>query len=123
MAVTVVDPTGSPSPIYNRSGTTVVNMAAGHATSGTPQSFATVIPVSSGHTIAIVTLTNNEQNAVSLPSGEVGDVVEVYLASAVTTLIVVSPSGQSIVPTSTPSLSNGAIFRKVSSAVWHYVGG
>ena len=72
---TVVDPAGTPQPVYNRSGTTVVPITA----NGTNQVAGTRIVAVSQFTVAVVTCPDVSNSAVVLPSGaEIGSVVEIY---------------------------------------------
>lgn len=112
---TVVDPTGTPAPVYNKSGTTIVSVEAGHAPPPSGPPVPEPIPHQSERTISVVDLTNNEENAVELPSGaDVGDVVEVY-HSGETLLQVMAPSGETIDTTS------GALFRKTDATTWRRI--
>ena len=71
---TILDPGGTVTVVYNKSGTVIVDLAA----AGTDQSTAASIPYYAGHTVAVVTPQENEFS-VLLPAGaDVGDVVEIY---------------------------------------------
>lgn len=71
---TVVDPLGTPAPVYNRSGVTLVTVAG----NGTTYGSATAIPHESGHTIALLTTTDTDY-AFKLPAvADIGDRVEVF---------------------------------------------
>lgn len=128
---TVIDPVGTPFPVYNRSGTTIVEIAAaGDGTVGeTPRAAATPIPALSGVTIALCTVTDTDPGefGVSLPAGaEVGDVVEVYSLNGgmIGFLQVYCATGDSIntanaVVPHAVTLATGAFrFRKVTSTDW-----
>lgn len=135
---TIVDPVGTPSAIYNRSGTAVVSFApAAIDTSVSPiGDTATEIPRVSQTTIALVTAAS-DAFTVRLPTdAEVGDVVEVYYIPDSTSpgpaVVVFPPTGEQIaakaVSTGTNNAASvsagfGSIFRKVTSAVWMYIGG
>lgn len=125
----VVDPNGTPAPVYTRSGTTIQTIAA----SGNTLMSATPIVAPSGHSVVIVTTVDNEftddDQAVALPDdAQIGDVVEVYQYGQAS-VIVFTPTGESIgTPgggtTSSNTLDSGghaAIFRKVSATIWRYI--
>lgn len=68
---TVVDPTGTPVPVYNRGGMTIVFLIGGDESPPTP------IPHVSGHTV-VVTTPGMDGNNYELPTNaEIGDVVEI----------------------------------------------
>lgn len=118
---TVVDPLGTPSPIYNRNGVTIVNVAAG----GSGQSDATPIPAVSGHTVALV---GGSGGGVLLPSGsDIGDVVEVYIVPPDNEARVFPASGETlnsgVQPNIALTVSLGGYFRKTSSTNWQSIGG
>jgi hypothetical protein len=114
---TVVDPSGTPQPIFNRSGVTIVDVVA---TSGAP---AAPIPHQSGYTIARLTTsgTSPAPEAELPASAEVGDVVEVhYLTNAL--LLIAPPSAESFASFGglTEPINGGesATFRKIDPATW-----
>lgn len=110
---TVVDPLGTPAPVYNRSGTAIVSVTANDTT---PPS----IPRVSGWTVALVA-TGQDDRAVKLPSGaDIGDVVEVYVATGTAFQASVHPpSSETIHGSSTPAdVSSGRLFRKTGSSDW-----
>lgn len=115
---TVLDPLGTPSPSYNRSGTTIIGLVGG--THGSP----TPIPLVSGITIVIVTPDVSNNNTVELPIGaDVGDVVEVYPETQGTGgkgYNAVPPSGETVGGGAVTGASGifGVILRKVSSTDW-----
>jgi hypothetical protein len=92
---TIIDPLGTPSIVYNKSGTVLIAMdAAGRGIGlGYEGAEAVEIPHVSGHMIVIVTFIDNDNMAVSLPpDANVGDIVEVY--SDLHPITVWSPEGQ-----------------------------
>ena len=114
--VTVVDPLGTPVPVYNRSGVAIVQVSGG--TTMSPG----IIPQVSGITVAIVT-TSPGNDKVQLPSGaEIGDVVELVLSggSGSDTL---APAGEDFFPAGSNSIATNAatIMRKVTSTSWSAV--
>lgn len=127
---TVRDPSGTPVPAYNRSGTTIVDVsAAGAGTTGaTPRDAATPIPAASGVTIALCTVDDSSPGGfgVSLPpNADVGDIVEVYALNggAFGHLSVYCVSGETINGSNsvTPkgmTPSAGVRFRKVAPTEW-----
>lgn len=110
---TVVDPGGTPVLVYNRSGTTIVEVVGG----STP----TPIPHVSCWTVALVTNTVGNDK-VELPSNaEIGDVVEVYPIAGGPDGEVALPSGDSFFTyggSSSLPPEAGVIFRKVTSTKW-----
>lgn len=121
---TVVDPAGTPSPIYSRSGTTIYGLTA----QGTDGTTTAVISIFSGTTVVLVT-TDSLNNAVLLPSGvEVGSVVEIYkIGDTAGTAFAFTSSGDTmndgsefIVGATTPS---GLRLRKTTSTNWVSMGG
>lgn len=73
--VTVVDPNGTPSPIYTRSGTTIDTVIP----AGTTQGTATPIVTVCGRSIIVCPNYVAENAGVILPSSvDIGDVVEFY---------------------------------------------
>ena len=118
---TVVDPAGTPIPIFNRGGVTIVEVA----TAGGSPPTTTPIPAASGHTIAIVDYTHagGSRGRLELPSGDIGDVVEVFNVGP-DNVDVVAASGDSLL--SGPSVdvpnSQGRQFRKISAAQWAVLG-
>lgn len=104
---TVVDPTGTPSVTYNRSGITIIEVAA-----STNENSPGQMPSSlSGHTVALVSVPGSGvDNYVRLPDDcDVGDVVEAYCAGqGANALFVLLPVGDTVVQ------SNRADFRVVT---------
>jgi hypothetical protein len=109
---TIVNPGVSETSYFNRSGKSIVNVAAGTAGSPTP------IPNASELTIALVTVTATD-NVVQLPTGnDPGDVVEIYnvLGLGVNNLSTVAGPGETILSGNT--IGAGIRFRKVSTTQW-----
>ncbi len=119
----VIDPGGTPVVIFNRSGTALVEVMA----TGNSQGAAAEIPHFAGTTIVRVTPDGDPSTnrAVKLPAlAEIGDIVEVYPASALT------PGPKVCAPSSvymnetlngdvTFSLGSGFVsFRKVEADRW-----
>lgn len=119
---TVIDPAGTPVPVYNRSGTTIVEITA---TAATP---TPVYPIAaaSGHTVALVDVPNPGGFGppdIELPGGaDTGDVVEAYVTGA--SVNFVAASGDTLVAAN-PSVdaNKGAWFRKTSATVWMLIHG
>lgn len=119
---TVVDPVGTPVPVYTRSGTTVLSIAG----SGTSQGAATSIPAVSGWTVAVLTGVSPDR-AFKLPSSpQVGDVVEVHAQDQDGSLLFPS-SGMAIGTKGTnQSLeiqNGGALLRYVDTNLWVVING
>lgn len=123
---TVVDPLGTPVPIFNRGGLAIIEV---DAVGDTPTS-GPIIPAFCGHLIAVITSTENNY-AVRLPTdAEVGDLIEVYLdpSSAFGAAVVWSQTGEGIGTSSGPSSmsigsATGAFLRKVTDTLWFPVRG
>lgn len=113
---TIVDPSGSPSVVYNRSGTTIIPVTA----SGTTQGAATEIPNISGEQVIMVTVSSGSHYAVKLnASADIGTVVEVYQASGPVAFHVFAPTSQSINGDTGADITGiGVRFRKVASTDW-----
>ena len=123
---TVVDPNGTPVPIYNKSGTTIQNIAANGVTQGSGTSIST----RSETTVVLVTSSTGGggNTAVVLPDdGDVGDVVEIYATGAF--VDVFPASGHSIGDnaadmqvqvkrTDGANLSGGRSFRRMTATTW-----
>jgi hypothetical protein len=119
--VTVVDPNGTPAPVYTRSGTTIQDVTANGNGGGAPTPIVSV----SGHSIVIADAFNPSNEDVELPSGaEVGDLVEVYAKT--NSLRVWAAAGDAIngtagSVTNVEASATGRMFRKVSSTVWRFI--
>ncbi len=128
---TIIDPSGTPIPVYNRGGITIVEVTANGVTTGS----ATEVPAVSGHTVVLVTTTSSptDQSAVRLPSGaEIGDVVELYHVNNDAHIIVFPPTGErlgfrttdeSFIMNAGENPGAGAMFRKTKSDRWDGVYG
>lgn len=120
---TILDPGGTPSIVYNKSGTVVVEVTA----AGAIIANAAPIPYYAGRTIALCTPLNASNYYVCLPTGaEIGDIVEVYstVVAGGQDLSVVAPSGETLDPGGPLSFHRPRGIRcvKVSSTQWQYVG-
>lgn len=121
---TVVDPLGTPTPIYNRSGVAIIPSLTAQ---GTTSSDAAIIPTVSGHTVVIVSAAGHSGYGVMLPSGaDIGDVVELYCAnlngSAASAILAYAPSGETLNSGNSDTVNfipgQGVMLRKVSSTDW-----
>jgi hypothetical protein len=118
---TVIDPAGTPIPVFNKNGATIVSVTP----NGTVRSGATEIPNLSGLTIALVD-PDASNTAVKLPSnGDIGDVIEVYCLSDSHDVKIYSPDSQYI--GAGASAVNGdaftggfkaAVFRRIAADRW-----
>lgn len=123
--VTVVDPNGTPAPVYTRSGTTIQTINA----SGTTSIGSTLIIAPSGWSVVIVTVNvDPDDRAVRLPqSAPIGDVVEVYATGSGSTASVFPFSGDSIEgvspPLTVPLGGSGALLRKTDATIWRVIKG
>lgn len=125
---TVVDPAGAPIPIFNKSGTALITLAA----AGTTQGAAAAIPHFAGEIVVLATVGPSD-TAIALPvDAEIGDKVEVHCITASQGVKVFPPSGDTISEPSSGdgslmvNVSNGnrggVVFRKMTSTNWRYVG-
>ena len=130
---TVVDPSGTPVPVYNRSGTTIVTVNGGPTVSSTAGSAigddGTPIPSVSQTTIVLAVSApyDGHHNIVfRLPAdAEIGDVVEVYRFSGENP-VVFPNAGEAIGSLAASTGTNtgvgvsaaSASFRKISSTQW-----
>lgn len=117
--MTVLNPAGTPTIVYNRDGTTIESVTA----AGTDQGSAASIPRSSGWTVVMVSIPDSSDQCVVLPStAEIGDVFEIYrISGGGTELSVFPPSGGKISALSTDTAVTvvlGGIFRFVGSCQW-----
>ncbi len=122
---TVIDPNGTPVPVYNKSGTTIQNITA----NGTTQGSGTVISAPSACTAVLVTVTSGGGDAVVLPNSiDIGNVVEIYATGAYDTQVFPA-SGHSIGDNaanasiyagrcSNQNGSGGRIFRRMTATMW-----
>ena len=118
---TVIDPAGTPIPVFNKNGATMVNVTP----NGTVRLGATEIPNLSGLTIALVD-TDVSNTAVKLPSnGDIGDVIEVYCLNGSHDVKIYAPDSQYIGASAT--VVNGdttaigfkaAVFRRIAIDRW-----
>jgi hypothetical protein len=120
---TVVDPSGTATAIFNRSGVAIVTVAG----SGTSQMTATPIPHHCGYTIAIVEAedTPSVEQAVLLPAGaDIGDVVEVHrkLIGGYSARVF-APSGEYLNRNLNGQIDvdAGLTFRKIASGDWRTI--
>lgn len=114
---TVVDPFGTPTAIFNRSGVTIIDFDA--STSTIPQ----VPDVPSGHTVLIVREPSPQTGpySVQLPANcEIGDVIEVYRAPAEAMVIYLASGENFLFSGSSVSTLTGQhlLLRKVSATEW-----
>lgn len=118
--VTVVDPGGTPAPVYNRSGVTIQGVSG----AGTNFGGATPIVASSGHSIALVSTVTNDEGVILPDTAEIGDVAEVYRVTDTAAVRVYPPAGDTLYGGGASHLlgSQGAIFRKTSATRWHFIG-
>lgn len=107
-----------PEPVYLRSGIAQFEVAAGHAVPPTPPVPA-AIPLVSDHVIVGVTTTDNESNAVELPSdAPVGALVEIFTVTEANVVTVVAPDGETIEGSGSSASGQIGVWRKVTSTVW-----
>ncbi len=148
---TVVDPVGTPTIIYNRSGTTIVSLTGGFSSVGVPPvgNDGVDIPHFSQTTILLATadivhdgggVNVSGYNAVfRLPSAEIGDVVEAYLVDGGAGPAIFPQIGERIFTIGTPHgavstgtnvsavsdigpTASGCRYRKISSDTWLVIG-
>lgn len=121
---TIIDPAGTPIPVYNRDGVTVVDIAPDAGSPSTP----TPVPHVSKGTICRVTpvrpVPNQGNNPIVVLPGnaEIGDWVELHGIPGEEALgfNVVAASGEAINQTSPVSGNSGEalFFRKIDTALW-----
>lgn len=113
---TVIDPAGTPLPVFNRSGAAIVDVSPAHG--GAPAT----IPHYSSLTIVRVMPTGSPGSGaiqLDLPAGaDVGDVVEIHLAQV--SAFVNPPSGEGFFSGNSQEISpqGGRPFRKIDAGVW-----
>ena len=120
---TIIDPLGTPSVVYNLSGTVLIDMNA----AGTDASTGAQIPNVCGHAIVVVTYIDGSNHAVVMPSGnDVGDIIEVFGTFVFNNTIGVFPaSGETFGTVSQVDIRNdrGCRFIKTSNTSWRFIGG
>lgn len=116
--LTVIDPDGSPSVVYNRDGTTISSYIASVSTDP-----PTPIVRHSSVTVAHVTASANTDHMIMPADAEIGDVVEIYVSSGGLGAIHVQPdSGSQLNDSGTDVAINifTARIRKVTSTNWYF---
>lgn len=117
--MTVIDPSGTPTPVYNRDGVTLLGTITA---AGNSQGTATSIPHFSCHTVFGLASGGAGTGVILPSSADVGDYFDFYSADGVGAQIY-PPVGGQFIPTSSfavndpVGLSQGRI-RKVSSTLW-----
>lgn len=118
---TVIDPLGTPSVVYNRSGIAIVEVE-------TPDNDPVAVPsVDVGHLIVLVSThpVGTSTHSIDFPANrEVGDVIEVHVVEGSHPVNINLPAGESEHSSShaSPSNNGGLIMRKVRSDLWAPVG-
>lgn len=119
---TIIDPAGTPIPVYNRSGTTIIELVC---PATTPQTVVSITSVSQTTVIfAEAVIDPMEQPpAVELPTGaQIGDVVEIFVKNTTggsEQVIVLPPAGQTLSDAQVGVAKNfGKYFRKLTSTAW-----
>lgn len=120
MPTLVIDPLGTPEPLFLRSGIAQVDVAAAHHPSVTPT--PAPIPLVSDHMIVIVSATENELNTIELPeNASIGVLVEVYLPHN-RTVDIYPASGDNIDGVGVASGRTTPWFRKTTATTWRRIG-
>ncbi len=135
---TVLDPGGTPSPTYNRSGKTIQSLT-GVINAGSLSAYASPTHYSERDIVLFTPVTvgdsSNSGAHMLLPLGcDIGDVVEVYIASGTANGYVSAGIGETLLGVSPVFQSNagapifagpgsgstpvGAVFTKISSTNW-----
>ena len=108
---TVATPSGTPAPVYNRSGITIDTITAAAT--------RTAITRYSGHTVVLVSNGGSTSNGVELPSGaEIGDVVEVLVATYGQSCLLSAAAGDSLNLGSPMFCGAAVVVRKTTSTGW-----
>lgn len=120
---TVVDPNGTPVPVYNRSGTTIQNIAANDNTNpAVPYDVSLVSEI----TVLVVSTTRNPANGNGIlrfdASADPGSYVEIYNTDDNVTFDLKDSNNSYILTLNGGAFSLGAqttaILRKISSSTW-----
>lgn len=115
---TVIDPAGTPVPVFNRTGIAVVDMAIDIG----PSEPIVPIPHFAGTTIARVTATDvgdPDDGGVELPaSAEIGDKVEIAQMSGSANFRVYAPAGETIDGSPWANVGVFLWLRKIGSTDW-----
>lgn len=115
--VAIIDPNGTPQPVYTRGGVTIQTVIA----TGTTFGGAAQIVAPSGYSVVIADCTDNTDTGVILPDdAQVGDVVEVYPVDYFAK--VYAPDGEGIAENDFVQVGDneGVRLRKVSATLWRY---
>lgn len=117
---TVIDPAGTPAPVFNRSGLAIVDVAPAFGGA------SAVIPGGFGHVIARVAPTGSPSAGIAqvdLPaSAEIGDVVEVHGLYQGSTWVN-APTGELFINGNALEFapqSMGRAFQKIDTAIWSF---
>lgn len=120
MTTTIIS--GSPTVVYNKSGTTI-DIIVG---SGTTQGGATPITQYGGNTIVLASrgAGGGDDIAIKLPSGaEIGDIVQVIaIDGSGNSVAIYPPSGEEIWAQGTNNgfgVAGSSVFRKITSNRWY----
>lgn len=119
---TIVDPSGTPVPIYNRSGATIIEITGGPLS---PSFNPTPIVRHTGVTIALVAAnsTGDFTNVILPDDAEIGDLVEVHSIGPDPANVLIPTSGPFDIVS--PLVNHSAVFRKISETdprPWRQVG-
>lgn len=117
MSTLVLDATGTPEPVYLRSGIAQIEMAAGTAPQGQTPTPA-IIPLITDHMVVAVVADENKANAVELPTdAPIGALVEAFTLSNIVGVTVSAPTGETVIG-NTGLTGAVVVFRKTSATVW-----
>jgi hypothetical protein len=140
---TIIDPTGTPTIVYNRSGTTIVSLLGGLTPNKTggfspignegvdiPRLSETTVLLATTNTVFDGPNVSGRNEVFRLPSGaDVGDIVEIYLVSndsgsgpmifpQIGEQILPKPVSDGTNPAAVSNASSECRFRKISSTTW-----
>lgn len=122
--ITVVDPGGTPVPVYNKGDQTVVQVNATGSNKGGAASWTRY----SRHTILLATSTSDpgggDHQGVALPTNaDIGDVVEIYNVTSSNLSINVYPGGSDTMNGGSGGMqaiqfNKGLLFRRITATDW-----
>ena len=112
---TIVDPSGTPVPIYNRDGTTLSSITGDGSVAPTIQHF------SKWDIVLFTAVTGPQGNQLNMPSGtDIGDLIEVHALTAAQ-VVLIPASGETITGSSSGAdVPGDGLLRKVSSTDWRF---
>lgn len=117
---TIVDPAGTPAPVYRDPSTTVLEMDGAGPNDA---AHAAVIPMLTQYTVLIATVTSDGARSYKFSADtEIGDMIEIHNGDAGHNPLIFPASGENIAGGNSITLGSACqVFRKTSSTDWRKV--